>query len=768
MTVQEWLGEDNTIGIDIWEKKYKKCEDESLDDFFVRVSNGDKEVEEVFRQLKALPAGRTIANINTGKKGSMSNCASEGYVGDSLVNIMKVNTDIAMTFKAQGGQGLSLSKLRPKGCGINHGQFQSDGIIPFMEIFNRTTESISQGGSRKGALLMSLDIWHKEATDFITIKTEEGRIEKANLSLEIDDEFMECVKKYYDTGEVVKKNITRDYEGNKVTYEVVPIELYKLMIQTAYDWAEPGCLFTNRFRNYNLMEFCDDYKIENCNPCGEQPLPKYGTCNLGSIDLSNFVFNPFTPTAYFDFTELERVTKVMIRYLDTVVDLNMDNHALPEQRQMVYDYRNVGLGLMGLHDCLIKMRLKYGSEESLKFVEKVMYKMFRSAFMESVELAKEKGAFPKYTKNVLDATIVKKHFTEEELEEIGATIYGVRNCSLLSVAPTGSIGSMLNVSTGCEPVYAMSYMRKTESLNNNKDKYYKVHAGIAEEYIRKFHTKDYPEYFVESKDIYWKDRIKMQAILQNHVDTAISSTINLPHNITVEEIEQVYLYAWEKGLKGLTIYRDGGEKEGVLSTSEQNEITVSSGNKDNKTHNIPRGFVIKVDNNTIGKERHLNTGCGTLHFSNFFDPDTGELLEDYINKGSQGGCYSNLIAISRLISYAARAGGDEREIADQLLSVPACPSYVARTATKHDTSKGACCPNALGYAMLDMCKEIKEEIDADEESEKKEKDTEKPRPDKKENSLNKKRIASCPECGSPIIFEGGCNTCKSCGWSKCD
>ena len=200
----------------------------------------------------------------------------------------------------------------------------------------------------------------------------------------------------------------------------------------------------------------------------------------------------------------------------------------------------------------------------------------------------------------------------------------------------------------------------------------------------------------------------------------------------------------------------------------QSSFFLNSENKDNKTHNIPRGFVIKVDNNTIGKERHLNTGCGTLHFSNFFDPDTGELLEDYINKGSQGGCYSNLIAISRLISYAARAGGDEREIADQLLSVPACPSYVARTATKHDTSKGACCPNALGYAMLDMCKEIKEEIDTDEESEKKEKETDKPKPNKKENSLNKKRIASCPECGSPIIFEGGCNTCKSCGWSKCD
>lgn len=764
MTVQEWLGEDNKLGIDIWKKKYQ-YNNESFDEWLDRVSDGDENMKEILMQKKGLPAGRVVSNINTGKKGSLANCASEGYVGDSLIDIMKVNTDIALTFKAQGGQGISLSKLRPKGCGINNGQFESDGIIPFMEIFNRTTESISQGGSRKGALLMSLDIWHKEASQFITIKSEEGRIQKANLSLEIDDEFMECVRKYYDTGEVVKKTITRDYEGNVVTYEVTPIELYKLMIKTAYNWAEPGCIFTNRFRNYNLMEFCDDYNIENCNPCGEQPLPKYGTCNLGSINLSEFVKNPFTPTAYFDFHNFEKVTKVMVRYLDTIIDLNMENHALPEQKQMVHDYRNVGLGLMGLHDCLIKMRMEYGSESSLNFVEKMMYRMFKVAFTESVELAKEKGPFPNYTTNVLDSTIVRKHFTEEELSEIGATTYGVRNCSLISIAPTGSTGSMLNVSTGCEPIYAMSYMRKTESLNNNTDKYYKVHAGIAKEYFKKFHTKDYPEYFVESKNINWKNRIKMQATLQEHVDTAISSTINLPYDITLEGTEQVYLYAWEKGLKGLTIYRDGSEKEGVLSTSDSK----SKKKNGNNILEIPRGFVIKVDNNTVGKERHLNTGCGTLHFSNFFDPDSGELLEDYINKGSQGGCFSNLIAISRLISLAARAGVDAREISDQLLSVPACPSYVARTATKHDTSKGACCPNAIGYALLDMCKEMLEEIAADEELE---------NTDKTNNETSNEILISneecqtrCPECGEPLngaSFLVGCVECKNCGWNGCE
>lgn len=635
MTVQEWLGKDNKLGIDIATKKYKQ-KDENAEQMLTRIADGDKEIKKIMENAEALPAGRVMANINTGKKGSMANCASIGYVDDDLASIMKANTDIAMTFKAQGGQGLSLSKLRPKGCGINKGQFESDGIVPFMEIFNRTTESISQGGSRKGALLMSLDIWHKEAPQFITIKSEEGRIQKANLSLEINDDFMNDVEKYYKTGEIVKRTITRDYEGNKVTYEVVPIELYKLMIKTAYDWAEPGCIFTDRFRNYNLMEYCDDYKIETCNPCGEQPLPKHGTCNLGSINLSKFVNNPFSSNAKFDSARFIKVTRAMVRYLDHVIDKNLDNHALSDQKEMVYNYRNVGLGIMGLHDCLIKMGLTYGSPESLDFTDKVMYNMFKAAFVESVNLAKEKGAFPKYTSNLLKAKIVRKHFTQKELENIGATVYGVRNCSLLSIAPVGSIGSMLNVSTGCEPLFAISYTRKTESLNNNTDKYYKVYSGIAKEYMEKFGNDNFPDYFIESKDINWKDRINMQSVLQKHVDTAISSTINLPHDISLDEIEKLYLYAWMKGLKGVTIYRDGCKRSGILSTNDNKQKENKT--VDNEIVDIPRGFIIKADDNCIGKKRSLITGCGTLHCEAFFDPDTGNLLETYLSKGSSGGC----------------------------------------------------------------------------------------------------------------------------------
>jgi len=263
---KEWLNGDE-LGINIFENKYR-FNGEDFDHFVERVSYGDDNVAKLIREKKFLFGGRILSNRGTGKKATMMNCYSRGFVEDSLDDIMKANTDIAKTFQAQGGQGLSVTKLRPKGTGINHGQFKSDGIVPFMEIFNRTTESISQGGSRKGALLISLDAWHKEAEDFIKIKSEEGKIQKANLSLEIDDEFMKCVKTYYETGEEKTVHIKKDYNGNLVEYDVIPIKLYKLMMQKAWEWGEPGCLFVNEFRNYNIMEFVDHYKVENCNPCG--------------------------------------------------------------------------------------------------------------------------------------------------------------------------------------------------------------------------------------------------------------------------------------------------------------------------------------------------------------------------------------------------------------------------------------------------------------------------------------------------------------------
>lgn len=259
MKAEEWLN-GNQLSVDIWSNKYR-WNNETLDDWFRRVSSGDPVIKRLIKEKKFLFGGRTLSNINTGKSGSYSNCYSHGFVPDSLEGIMEVANNIAMTFKAQGGQGISLSMIRPKGASIK-GQFKSDGIVPFMEIFNTVTASISQGGSRKGALLMSLDIWHPEAAKFITIKSDLNQITKANLSLEIDDDFIRALYK----GLPVKRVF--EYEGGQYEYEVNPVALYDLICEQAWNYAEPGIIFVDRFRNYNLMEYDPEYLIETCNPCG--------------------------------------------------------------------------------------------------------------------------------------------------------------------------------------------------------------------------------------------------------------------------------------------------------------------------------------------------------------------------------------------------------------------------------------------------------------------------------------------------------------------
>jgi len=266
MEIKEWLQSD--IAQDIWSKKYQ-YDNETLDEWFDRISGGDEDLKQLIIDKKFLFGGRTLTNRNTDDSGSYFNCYSSGYVEDDYKEIMDTNTKLGLTYKAQGGQGVSFSKLRPKGTPIGK-RFVSDGIIPFMRIYNETTKGTSQGGSRKGALLMSLDIRHKESEEFIKIKSDSSTIDKANLSLEIDDAFMDAVSKYYENGEEITLHEIRNYGGHKIEYDIIPIKLYKLMTKTSYNWAEPGVIFTERFRNYNIMELDDDYQIENCNPCGRK------------------------------------------------------------------------------------------------------------------------------------------------------------------------------------------------------------------------------------------------------------------------------------------------------------------------------------------------------------------------------------------------------------------------------------------------------------------------------------------------------------------
>lgn len=755
MTVEQWLGKDNKIGIDIWHKKYQ-YNNENFEEWLDRVSAGDQELRKLIVEKKFLMGGRTLANRGTDSTGSLFNCYSRGYVEDDYSDIMDAAKDIGVTFKAQGGQGISLTKLRPKGTPIKKEYF-SDGIVPFMKIFNEVTAGTSQGGARKGALMLSIDARHKEAETFIKIKSKDGEIEKANLSLEIDDEFMRAVEKYYDTGEVVILHEKRNYAGHEVEYDVTPINIFNMLVDNCYDWADPACLFVNRFRNYNLMQYDDEYEIETCNPCGEQPLPKHGACCLSSLNLSEFVVNPYTPTAHLNTEDFLHAIDVGIRTLDKLIDENYNRHPLQQQRDMSYNYRNIGLGIFGYATALMKLGLKYGSNEAIEFTDDVFSLLFKRAVFASNNLAKELGTYPKYKECVFDSDIIKKHFTPDEID--GLKKHGLRNCSLISIAPNGSLATLLGESGGCEPEFALKYTRRTVGMTDGEDTYYDVYCKAAKEYMDANHTDILPDYFVGSADIPWQNRVLTQAAMQNHVDTAISSTVNMPNSATKEDIAHMYLLAWSTGCKGITMFRDGCKRLGILTTDNSDKYTDKN---DTQTYELPRGAIIECSSDLVGKKRKLTTGCGSLHVLAFFDPYDGSLQEAYFNKGSTGGCANFMTGLSRTVSLLCRAGVDIMTIKDQLDSTGACPSYAARTATRHDTSKGSCCPMAIGNALVDMYKEMQQDIGDNEEENSADAIISTPTQVQRIESNDK-----CPECGSVLEHVGGCDLCKNCGFTHC-
>ena len=407
---------------------------------------------------------------------------------------------------------------------------------------------------------------------------------------------------------------------------------------------------------------------------------------------------------------------------------------------------------MGLADCLVKLGYKYGSDDAIGFSKNLMKFIFRKSIESSVALAMERGDYPKYNPCVWDSQIIKNTFNEEEIQQF-KNINHLRNCSLLSIAPTGSIGTMLNISTGCEPFFMLSYTRKTESLKGGEPSYYQVDLPVVEAYKKITGNVKLPDYFVTSQNLNWRDRIKMQAALQEYCDTAISSTVNLPEDATIEDVENLYIEAWKQGLKGVTIFRNNCKRIGIL-TEEKKEETPTEVYESNS---LKRGEIIKADDDCIGLKRTLSTGCGTLHCESFWDPDTGELREIYLSKGSKGGCNNFMIGLSRMVSLSARGGISINAIIDQLNSCGVCPSYAVRHAVKKDTSLGSCCPVAIGNALKDMNEEIqlivaKPKVENVETS---------------ESDINPE-YEKCPECGRKGLFHsGGCDECIYCGYSKC-
>lgn len=754
MKIEEWLGQDNQLGMDIWKNKY--CQDgEDFEQWLERISGGNREIAQLIREKKFLFGGRILSNRgleNQGRKVSLSNCYVVTPPEDNIESIFECAKKLARTYSYGGGCGVDISGLAPRGAKINNAAKETSGAVSFMELYSLVTELIGQNG-RRGALMISIDCSHPDVEAFVELKTDLNKVTKANISVRINREFMEAVK----NNQMYRLHYTREATGETIEKEINARELFRHIAEVNWDYGEPGALFWDRVCEWNLLSNTKEFQFAGVNPCAEEPLPAGGSCLLGSLNLSEFVRDAFTDHASFDFDGLKHAVKVSVRALNEVLEEGLPMHPLPEQRESVNDWRQIGLGIMGLADMLIKMGITYGESEALELCDQIGFLMADTAIAASAMLAKEKGPFPKYKQeNILSTPYFQANTSEGTVELVKK--YGMRNSQLLTIAPTGTLSTMLGISGGIEPVYANYYERKTESLHGT-DVYYKVYTKIVENYMKDFKITDdsnLPEYFVTAMTLEYHQRIDMQSVWQRHIDASISSTVNVPNRFTVEETENLYLYAYEKGLKGITIFRDGCRRLGVLSTEESKKTGPVAGD------GLKRGEIVLVTDDVLGKKRKLITGCGSLHCIALFDPHTGALLETYLSKGSTGGCNNFMIGLSRMISISARGGIDIYTIIDQLNSTGSCPSYSVRRATHKDTSKGSCCPMAVGNALLDMYNEVQQEI-----AQKSAKEPAKKIPKPKAVQASPRDKMICPECGEPLVFEGGCNVCKSCGWSKC-
>lgn len=779
----------NEVYESIWKDRYQK-NGESYDDQLWRVAdfvasaegdwNAPKWADRFFSIMKEgyfFPAGRTMSNAGIGEKLTLNNCFVAPIVGNSMEQIFNAVKLGAMTHKAGGGIGYAFSNLAPNGYKTRNDAIAS-GPVSFMDVFNAQTATVQQG-SRRGANMGMLSVYHPDILEFIHAKSAtEGRLNHFNLSVIVDDAFMNLV---IDNGQVKLHWPIYDEKGNKLPPDKWDKEFTKLVpardiwneiMQMAYDNGEPGVFYEDNANNRNPAWYVE--RIVCSNPCAEylagtinatDPSQYGGACNLGSLFLHNFVKNPFTKQAHLDTDALRDTISIAVRMLDDIIDVNKFPDKIYENYQK--GMRTIGIGITGLADMLAMLGMKYDSQEARGYVESLMQMITNAEYYASVQLAKEKGCFPlcepdkhadsKYVKSVLEHDVI------DEMSE-----YGIRNAKIQAVAPCGTISMVFgnNCSSGIEPIFSLSYDRKVK-IGGQDDKDVKIVKMMDYAYYLYHKLKDegkqldFDEHdiFPTALNISVDDHVAMLAIISKYTDMSVSKTINVPTEASFDEVKDIYIQCWKKGIKGCTIFRPNAIRQGILLTEKKDDKP----KPESPSLILPRGSIIEPSNDLIGKKRKIQTGCGSLHVLAFFDPIDGNLQEVYFNKGSTGGCANFMTGLSRMVSLLCRAGVDIMTIKDQLDSTGVCPSYATRKATHHDTSKGSCCPMAIGNALVEMYNEMQSELDDKDDEEKPVKKT----PVEPIKDVNV-RQQLCPECGEPLVFEGGCCTCKSCGYTKCE
>ena len=673
-----------------------------------------KEYKKITMDLDFLPNSPTLRNF-----GRNQGCGSACFVlpmEDSRRSIFKTLSDAVDVQAHGGGTGMSFSNLRPKGDRITSTGGKASGPLSFIEIFDFTIgDVIKQGGTRDGANMGILRVDHPDIESFLTAKILEGELKNFNLSVGVTDAFMRDVEN------------DREYDlvfNDKIYKTLSAREIWEAIVDGAWRNGEPGIVFLDTINRNNPLSPMGE--IEATNPCGEQPLLPYSSCNLGSINLSRMVSGDWVKgKAKIDWEKLRKTARIGARFLDSVITVN--NYPIADIEKMTLKTRQIGLGIMGFADMCIKLHIRYGSDESVNLAKEIMTFIYTIANETSIELGNEKGAAPVY-------------------DEYEFPIPKRRNGTLTTVAPTGTISLIANCSSGCEPNFAFHYTK--ECLEGEK-----LHMvpDVVREWYEKKGTESLPDFFVTTNDVSVEEHIKIQAAFQNNgVDSSVSKTINAPYNTDKSEISQAFFKAWKMGCKGITFYRDGSRDVQALYTKEERI-------EPEKAAKLARGELKHRPRATTGPSLKMKTACGKLYVDPHFDKDG--VVEIFIRTVG-GGCAANTKALGVLLSYCLRAGVSPEKIIRSMKSIH-CPACTKAISSGKDVEVNSCAAGmgkALEVAIenADLYREVAKRIE----------DTDM---HFNEHQIPKIRGTCCPDCGAPIHRAEGCMVCSNmeCGWTRC-
>ena len=759
----------------IWDMKYRFKQadgtpiDATVEDTWSRIAGALASVEakpeawapkfeDALRDFRFLPAGRITAGAGTARSVTLFNCFVMGTIPDSMAGIFEMLKEAALTMQQGGGIGYDFSTIRPKGAGVEGVAADASGPLSFMDVWDSMCRTIMSAGSRRGAMMACMRCDHPDVEDFISAKADAARLRMFNVSVLVTDAFMDAVKADADWDLVFDGKVYRTIRARV---------LWDRIMQATYDYAEPGVIFIDRINRANNLHYCET--IAATNPCGEQPLPPYGACLLGSINLARLVESPFDgEKAQLSLSALQTLVATAVRMMDNVVDAS--RFPLEQQAQEAQAKRRIGLGVTGLADALAMVNLRYGSEEAAAQTDAWLHQIARAAYLASVELAKEKGAFPLFDAEPFLASEAMQAMDEDVRAAIRT--HGIRNALLTSIAPTGTISLYAgNVSSGIEPIFATSYTRKVLQKDGSKTEEEVVDYAVAKWRELKGDA-PLPDHMVTAQTLAPADHVRMQAAAQKWIDSSISKTINCPEDISFEAFKDVYMMAWDEGCKGCTTYRPNAVTGSVLSVAEEEapattpEPVAEPGQGDIIYMAQPLDRPAALEGHTYKLKWPENEHAIYITINDILIGGHRRPFEVFINSKNMEH-YAWTVALTRMISAVFRRGGDVSFVVEELKAVfdprggawmggryiPSILAAIGGVIEQHMVAIGFIAGEGMGLKSDPY-----------------------PAPEAAPAAAAPTAMTAdgrpsgpaCPSCGAyEMSMVEGCMTCRSCGFSKC-